>query len=87
MSSRKNISEKIRTRLWMQAGGRCEYEGCNLPLWRDELTMAKMNAAYIAHNIAAEPNGPRGDEILSPKLAADISNLLLMCDKHHRLSG
>ena len=47
--------------------------------------MAQMNTAYIAHIIAAEPNGPRGDKELSPKLATDISNLMLMCDEHHRL--
>ncbi len=85
MSKRPAIPEKTRTRLWVLAGGRCQYEGCNKPLWQDELTMAQMNTAYIAHVIAAEPNGPRGDKELSPKLATDISNLMLMCDEHHRL--
>ena len=85
MSKRPAIPEKIRTRLWVLAGGRCQYEGCNKPLWQDDLTMAEMNKAYIAHIIAAEPNGPRGDKELSPKLATDISNLMLMCDEHHRL--
>lgn len=85
MSKRPAIPEKTRTRLWVLAGGRCQYEGCNKPLWQDELTMAQMNTAYIAHIIAAEPNGPRGDKELSPKLVTDISNLMLMCDEHHRL--
>ena len=85
MPKRPAIPEKTRTRLWVLAGGRCQYEGCNKPLWQDELTMAQMNTAYIAHIIAAEPNGPRGDKELSPKLATDISNLMLMCDEHHRL--
>lgn len=85
MSSRVSIPEKTSTQLWMLAGGRCQYEGCNVPLWRDDLTMAKMNGAYIAHIVAAEPNGPRGDTVLSPTLAKELSNLMLMCDKHHRL--
>lgn len=80
-----NIPEKIRTRLWVKAGGRCQYAGCNEPLWLDSLTMAEMNAAYIAHIIADKPLGPRGDSTLSDKLKDDISNLMLMCDKHHRL--
>ncbi|MBU0507439.1 SAVED domain-containing protein [bacterium] len=83
--SRPSIPDKTITRLWVLAGGRCEYEGCNRILWRDDLTLTDMNTAYVAHVVAAEPNGPRGDPDLSPKLATDISNLLLMCDAHHRL--
>jgi hypothetical protein len=85
MSERPDIPEKTRTRLWVLAGGRCQYEGCNEPLWRDNLTMTEMNAAYIAHIVSATPAGPRGDKVLSPKLAKVISNLMLMCDRHHRL--
>ena len=85
MSGRPAIPEKTRTCLWVLTGGRCQYEGCNKPLWQDELTLLQMNTAYIAHIIAVEPNGPRGNKELSPKLAPDISNLMLMCDEHHRL--
>jgi hypothetical protein len=47
--------------------------------------MADMNSAYIAHIIADSPAGPRGDTVLSPLLASDLSNLMLLCDVHHRL--
>ena len=80
-----NIPEKVKIRLWGIAAGRCQYEGCNEPLWIDTLTQAEFNGAYIAHIIADSPNGPRGDSILSEKLERDITNLMLMCDKHHRL--
>lgn len=83
--SRTRIPEKEKLSLWIKAAGRCEYEGCNEPLWQDSLTLSQMNTAYIAHIIADSPNGPRGHETLSKELAADISNLMLMCDKHHRL--
>lgn len=83
--SKTKIPEKVKLNLWVKASGRCEYEGCNEPLWEDSLTFAKMNAAYIAHIIADSPKGPRGHEILSEKFATDINNLMLMCDKHHRL--
>ena len=46
--------------------------------------MAKMNKAYIAHIVADQPGGPRGDEIRSPKLAKDIRNLMVLCDECHR---
>lgn len=83
--STTNIPEKIKTQLWALAAGRCEYENCNKPLWKDDLTMAKMNKAYIAHIVADKPNGPRGDEKRSKLLAKEFSNLMLMCDEHHRL--
>lgn len=79
------IPEKVKVRLWGKAAGRCEYEGCNRPLWLDSLTKAEFNIAYIAHIIADTPNGPRGDAVLSEKLKDNIENLMLMCDEHHRL--
>lgn len=79
------IPEKIKIRLWGKAAGRCQYEGCNKSLWLDSLTKAEFNTAYIAHIISDKPDGPRGDYILSEKLKDDISNLMLMCDEHHRL--
>lgn len=80
-----NIPQKVRLRLWGKAAGRCQYEGCNTPLWLDTLTQVEFNAAYIAHIIADSPDGPRGDPELSKRLKADLSNLMLMCDVHHRL--
>jgi len=82
--SNSYISDKIKTRLWTLAGGRCQYKGCNRPLWKDELTLGKMNRAYIAHIVADSPDGPRGDKKRSEKLAKDLNNLMLLCDTHHR---
>ncbi|WP_291155306.1 SAVED domain-containing protein [Ensifer sp. SSB1] len=44
-----------------------------------------MNTAYIAHIVSDAVKGPRGDRILSPLLTRDPSNLMLLCDAHHRL--
>ena len=79
------IPNKTKIQLWVRAGGRCEYEGCNNVLWRDDLTMKNMNKAYIAHIIADNPKGPRGHPTLSEKLKNNLSNLMLVCDAHHRL--
>jgi len=79
------IPDSVKFRLWGKAAGRCQYQGCNERLWLDELTQVEFNTAYIAHIIADRPNGPRGDETLSEILKSDISNLMLLCDKHHRL--
>ena len=80
-----SIPDKTSVRLWVKAGGRCEYEGCNQVLWRDDVSMAEMNRAYIAHIIADSPGGPRGDADLSTQLVTELSNLMLLCDAHHRL--
>jgi hypothetical protein len=79
------IPEHVKCRLWGLAAGRCEYLGCNHPLWMDDVTKAEFNKAYIAHIVADKPDGPRGDPVLSEVLKADISNLMLLCDTHHRL--
>jgi hypothetical protein len=80
-----SIPVSIKIRLWGKAAGRCQYEGCNAPLWLDTLTKTEFNKAYVAHIIADEPDGPRGVPGLSEKLCKDITNIMLMCDEHHRL--
>lgn len=82
--ARANIPPKTELELWVKAGGRCQYEGCNEALLVDPLTLKRMNRAYKAHIIADSPNGPRGDQDLSSELAVDIDNLMLLCDPCHR---
>ena len=80
------VSEKNRLILWTRAGGNCQYSGCNKPLLGDIISGAeKLNTSYIAHIVAAAPDGPRGDPVRSHALADDINNLMLLCDVHHRL--
>lgn len=72
-------------KLWVLTAGRCEFPGCNKQVWRDGLTLKEDNFAHMAHNVAASPDGPRGDKKLSSKLTTDYSNLLLLCTTHSRL--
>lgn len=83
--SHTSVLDKTKLRLWVAAGGRCQYPGCNKALYRDDLTLAEMNRANVAHVIADSPAGPRGDSVLSSQLAADFSNLMLLCYDHHHL--
>ena len=83
--SKTKISARNQNLLWAISGGRCEFEGCNKPLYKDFLTKKRCNNAYIAHIVADSPDGPRGDAERSPQLADDIKNLMLLCDCHHRL--
>jgi len=80
------VSVKNRMVLWARAAGRCQYDGCNHPLIGDLISgRYELNASYVAHIVAEDPNGPRGDPVRSPVLADDVRNLMLMCDPHHRL--
>lgn len=78
-----NIPPKVRYLLWAKSAGRCQFDGCNEPLWRDGLTQIEMNFADVAHIIGDRSNGPRGDLLLSKEYCSDVSNLMLMCKKHH----
>lgn len=80
-----NASPQTIAKLWAKAAGRCEYDGCNKLLYKDDLTSEDINRGFVAHIIAASPDGPRGDEVLSALLVDDISNVMLMCHDHHRL--
>lgn len=80
-----SVPDWVKLCLWGKAGGRCQYDGCNHPLYRDDVTQAEFNSAYIAHIVADKPDGPRGHATLSEQLKKDITNLMVLCDTHHRL--
>ena len=79
------IPEKVKYLLWAKSAGRCEFDGCNKPLWRDGITQIEMNFADVAHIIGDSPHGPRGDVTLSKEYCSDVSNIMLMCLDHHRM--
>ena len=66
------------------AAWRCQFSGCGKDLKRHAATGAAGTFSYFAHIVAASAKGPRGDKLLSPKLSADIGNIMLMCDECHR---
>lgn len=84
-NKRPKIPDDVRLKLWVLSGGRCEFPNCNEAVWCDDLTNKEDNFAHMAHIVAASPNGPRGDEELSPELQIDYGNLMLICLKHSRL--
>lgn len=81
----KALSVRSVQRVWHDAAGRCMFRGCGDDLGITPLTTRSAGVAYLAHIIAADKDGPRGDKHWSEKLADEPSNIMLMCDKHHRL--
>lgn len=81
----KNFSTKTINQVLLDSHNRCMFEGCGEQLNLDELTGEKGNYGYNAHNVASSESGPRGILYLSDHLSDDPDNVLLLCDKHHRL--
>lgn len=87
MGGRGAISHETTLRLWVQAGGRCEYEGCNQYLLEDDLTTFPLNLADRAHIVGATDadGSPRGDDQLPLAARGGVENLMLLCRGHHRM--
>lgn len=84
--AKTKVDQKTQRALWARAAGRCQYRGCNCELI-GELLSGKEDKmfGFVAHIVADSPNGARGHLTRSALLAKDISNLMLLCAKHHRL--
>ena len=70
--------------LWGRAAGRCEFKGCNTPLWKSQVTQEKVNRAQRAHIYAFSEDGPRGNRGISQARLNDFDNLMLVCHACHR---
>ncbi|GAX38909.1 SAVED domain-containing protein [Nodularia sp. NIES-3585] len=81
--ARKSIPEAIKLQLWVKSAGRCEFKGCNTPVWYNGLTLSEGNFAQVAHIIGSSKDGPRGTE-QSEELQIEFSNLMLLCQRCHK---
>ena len=80
----KNPSRTTVCKLWLVAGGRCQFPGCNCNLMQDDITWRQINYANVAHIVASSPDGPRGSEE-SYYLSDKLENLMLLCPTHHKV--
>lgn len=80
---RLSIPENVKLMVWNDSGGRCEFRGCNKPLWYNELTLSNSNFAELAHIIGAKQAGPRGTAE-SKKLQQNSDNIMLLCSIDHK---
>lgn len=78
------ISDPVKAEVASLAAWRCQFEGCGENLRTHVIPGVRGNFSYFAHIVASSAEGPRGDTVLSPKLANDPTNILLLCDKCHR---
>lgn len=83
INNRPAIPERVRVKVWTEAAGRCQFRGCNKPLWYSELTLNERNFGEMAHIIGTSEKGPRGGDS-SEELAKDPENIMLACDRCHK---
>lgn len=81
----RDIPQKTRLFLYVHAGGRCEFDGCNKYLFEHYPTEIIENFSEQAHIWAFSNDGPRGNEPGRPKSIHSLANLILLCKDCHTL--
>ena len=81
----RSIPRLTQILLFVRAGGRCEFDGCNKYLLRHHLTLTEGNFGEMAHVVAFSPQGPRGARRTDSKRLNSIANLMLLCSGCHKL--
>lgn len=82
----RKIPEQTRLDLFVRAGGRCEFDGCNRFLLEHHLTLTRGNFGQLAHIVAFSTGGPRGSgDERRPLNINDANNLMLLCPQCHKL--
>lgn len=83
----RNILRSVERELWGRAAGRCEFAGCNRPLYKSPVTQESVNISEKAHIYAFAKKGPRGRGKLKTDVEAlnKVENLILVCHDCHRI--
>ena len=85
LAKRLGTSDPRRISLWVRAGGRCEFPGCNDYLLDDVATgWTEVYVAEFAHIVACSDNSIRSDARLSKEEKESIDNQILLCPSCHR---
>jgi len=82
--TKRKINPNTVLQLYVAAGGRCEFRGCNRPVTKHHLTHRNGNFGEVAHVVAFSKQGPRGNSALRPVDIHDPHNLMLLCHHCHK---
>ena len=84
--SRKKISDRETKLLCLQSGGVCAFPNCGKSLIQEGSNLDEpVVTGEIAHIVAYEPGGPRGDSSFPEEDLNKHTNLILLCGDHHKL--
>lgn len=79
---RTKFTERTIAIIWASSGGLCYI--CHEYLLENSTTKRRVKHGQIAHIVAAEKNGPRGNDPLPIKDRNKPSNLMLLCGMCHK---
>lgn len=77
------VTRHTALRLWVVAGGRCSFPGCNKYLLTDDITNWHTVQGHIAHIVARTEGGARWNDPRPFATRSQIDNLMLVCPDHH----
>lgn len=80
----RSVPALVRLFLFVEAGGRCEFDGCNKYLLEHHVTLTAGNFAEVAHIVAFQEDGPRGRSKMRPVDIHEAQNLMLLCPECHK---
>jgi len=80
------ISPAVERELWARAAGRCQFNGCNRPVFKSPITQEQVNISEKAHIYSFSQIGPRGwgPFITNKKQLNEVANLMLVCHDCHK---
>ena len=79
------LSIKTNRMLWGRAASRCSLPECRRELVLDSIdTDDPSLVGEAAHIVAEQPDGPRGQSILTAEQRNTYANLILLCNVHHK---
>lgn len=81
----RRVPQRTTLTLYVQAGARCEFDGCNKYLLEHYPTETPGNFGEQAHIYAFNEGGARALEPGRPEDINDLSNLILLCPECHHL--
>lgn len=81
----REVPSKTRIFLFVRAGGRCQFDGCNRYLIEHHLTKTDGIFGQMAHIWAFADSGPRAHKKLDGQAVHALSNLMLLCPGCHKL--
>ncbi len=85
----KNINREIKPStermLWAVSAGICEFKGCQNKLFCHHVTKEHVNLSEKAHIYAFSEGGKRASLLRFTSKINDIDNLMLVCDRCHKL--
>ena len=81
-TERKKPTEKVVKQLYAKSGNQCAFPGCKEQLFNEKGD----NISNICHIEAAEKGGQRFNENSTNKKRASYENLILLCNKHHKIT-